>query len=100
MNIDMKGLIDFVTSVDIDECSPLPSVPVPRPQNFLFDKPQQVLQRKALPKMRYFRMTNEQSSEEGGCNEEEEQDGEMICEDIPGYLPPLPKILKDEKGYL
>ncbi len=94
MGIDEKGLMDYVKNFDADCPSPLPVLPVPRPQAHLYNSVEQKVIRRNVV------MTTRISLDEELDIQEVESEEEEVWEEIPGYLPPLPKIKNNLKGQL
>ncbi len=92
MDIDERGLLDFVKNVECDPSTPLPCLPVPCSQTYLFNGPVQTIRHKKVT----LSLTNVEDSGEEDCffASGDEVDKDQLWEEIPGYLPPLPKITK------
>ena len=99
MGIDEKGLIDYVKNFDVDCPSPLPSLPVSRPQAHLYNGlEQKSIRRNVITTQIPLKiMEEDELSTQEKESKEDEQD-EEVWEEIPGYLPPLPKIKRNTKG--
>ena len=105
LGINERSLLDYVQNVDVGSAPLLPLLPVAHPQNHLFNGPEQKIIRKIKStKSELSVITIQEEGSAGKDNdkleeeEEEEEEDDEEWEELPGYLPPLPKIRKNTKG--
>ena len=100
LRVSLPQLLEYVQEVDAGQIPhSVPHIPVPKSQAHIYTGPGMRIQRKTAKATNVELVSHgADTMEVGSAGEEEEEDAEVDFEEIPGYLPPLPKTKEGAGG--
>lgn len=102
LNIVPQELSEYFQNVDVVSPPTVPpTLPIPRSQTHLYNGSDSKVLRKRVHGLVTSELVTLEEENGGSAGEGEgEGEGDDEWEEIPGYLPPLPKIQKDKIGIM